>query len=172
MTSTTAYIGLGANMGDARATLRSAVGLLAQLDDTKLTGLSSLFRSAPLGPAGQSDYLNAVARLSTSLTPHQLLGSLQMIEDRHGRVRAERWGPRTLDLDLLLYGNDRIMTRDLVIPHPELQHRNFVLVPMLQISSDIHTPDGQSLGSLPAARELSGLHELVRGSGWAIDAKP
>jgi 2-amino-4-hydroxy-6-hydroxymethyldihydropteridine diphosphokinase len=165
-----AYIGLGANLGDAPATLRSAVAALSRIAHTELTGLSSLFRSTPLGPSGQADYLNAVARLATILTPHQLLTALQEIENGHGRIRAERWGPRTLDLDLLLYGSDQIKTPELELPHRELAHRNFVLTPLLQIEPEACHPDGRVLAELPVARDSGGLHELIAGAKWAIDA--
>lgn len=164
---TAAFIGLGANLGAAESTLCSAVAALCTLAGTRLTGLSSLYRSAPVGPAGQDDYLNAVARLDTLLTPHELLRALQGIENRHGRVREVRWGPRTLDLDLLLYGNDRITTADLTVPHPELVNRNFVLVPLLEIAPGTCLPVGAHLASLPAASDYQGLHVLHPGPAWA-----
>lgn len=165
-----AYIGLGANLGDARATLCSAVIAISRLPGTRLSGLSSLYRSAPIGPAGQPDYLNAVARVTTTLIPHQLLDALQAIEKNHGRTRAERWGPRTLDLDLLLFGNDLIETSELIIPHPELANRNFVLAPLLQIDSAASLPDGRRLADFPTASDVTGLRELAPDSRWAIDA--
>lgn len=163
---TTAFIGLGANLGAAEATLQSAVAALRALPDTRLDGLSSLYRSAPLGPAGQDDYLNAVARLQTTLAPHALLQALQGIEEGHGRVRLERWGPRTLDLDLLLYGNDRIASRDLSVPHPEISNRNFVVVPLLEIVPTTRLPDGSRLADLAAAHDRSGLSVLRAGPAW------
>lgn len=166
MTPVTAFVGLGANLGDATATLKRAVAALAALPDTHLAGLSSLYRSAPLGPAGQPDYLNAVARLETRLTPHGLLRALQAIEDAHGRVRLERWGARTLDLDVLLYGNDTIATTDLVVPHAEMTRRNFVLVPLQELAPSLRLPDGSPLASLPAAADATGLAIAVPGPGW------
>lgn len=162
----TAHVGLGANLGDAGATLRSAVNALRALPHSRLTGLSSLYRSAPLGPSGQDDYLNAVARLETALPPHDLLQALQDIETRHGRLRLERWGPRTLDLDLLLYGNDRISTPSLTVPHPEIPHRNFVVTPLLEISPAACLPDGTPLVSLGIAGNCQGLAILRAGSAW------
>lgn len=161
-----AFVGLGANLGDPAATLRSAVTALRLLPDTRLTGLSSLYRSAPVGPAGQDDYLNAVARLETSLTPHALLQALQAIELNHGRVRLERWGPRTLDLDLLLFGNDRIATPELIVPHPEMTRRNFVLLPLLELAPDHRLPDDVALATLPAASDRHGITVQVAGQAW------
>lgn len=162
---TPAWIGLGANLGEAEATLRSAVAALRALPG-RLAGLSSLYRSAPLGPAGQADYLNAVARLDTPLAPHALLAALQAIENANGRVRGVRWGPRTLDLDLLLYGNDRIATADLTVPHPELVHRNFVVIPLLELEAKACLPDGRRLADLPCAHDTAGLAVLRAGSAW------
>lgn len=162
----TAHIGLGANLGNAEATLRSATAELRALPRSRLTGLSSLYRSAPLGPAGQGDYLNAVARLETPLPPHDLLQALQDIENRHGRLRQERWGPRTLDLDLLLYGNDLISTAPLTVPHPEMMHRNFVVVPLLEINPAACLPDGTPLAGLEIASDRQGLAILRSGPAW------
>lgn len=163
---TSACIGLGANLGDAEATLRAAVAALRHLPGTRLHALSSLYRSAPVGPGGQDDYLNAVACLETGLAPHALLQALQAIEARHGRVREIRWGPRTLDLDLLLYGNDRIHTSDLIVPHPELPHRNFVVVPLLEIVPQATLPDGAPLATLPVAVDAAGLSVFRAGPAW------
>lgn len=163
---TPAFIGLGANLGNAEATLRSAVAALRALPGCRLAGLSSLYRSAPVGPAGQDDYLNAVARLDTPLPPHALLAALHAIEGAHGRVRELRWGPRTLDLDLLLYGNDRIATPDLTVPHPELTSRNFVVIPLLEIFPGATLPGGDPLDGLPAARDRGGLAITRPGPEW------
>lgn len=160
-----AFIGLGANLGEAELALKSAVSGLRQLQHTRLTALSSLYRSAPLGPAGQPDYLNAVACLETSLTPHVLLTAVQALENAHGRTREVRWGARTLDLDVLLYGHDVIHTPDLVVPHPELKNRNFVVIPLLELAPDLSLPDAILLASLPAARDSKGLEVVAR--HWA-----
>jgi 2-amino-4-hydroxy-6-hydroxymethyldihydropteridine diphosphokinase len=165
--ATTAFIGLGANLGDAVATLRSAVDGLRQLPESALTGISRLYRSAPLGPAGQPDYLNAAARLDTRLTPHALLRQLQAIENRHGRVREIRWGARTLDLDLLLFGSDIVSTSDLIVPHPELKNRNFVVIPLLDIDATLTLPDGHLLTTLAVAQDASGLQPLHDDRHWA-----
>ncbi|MDF2446421.1 MAG: 2-amino-4-hydroxy-6-hydroxymethyldihydropteridine pyrophosphokinae [Moraxellaceae bacterium] len=167
MTPAQAFIGLGSNLGDAAATLRSAVACLRKLPGSRVTGLSSLYRSTPLGPPGQDDYLNAVARLETVLTPHSLLQALHIIEDRHGRVRQQRWGARTLDLDLLLYGNDVITSPDLTLPHPEMLNRNFVLIPLLDIAPDQALPDGRRVREASTASDRSGLSELYTGPSWS-----
>lgn len=165
MMPASAFIGLGANLGEPEPTLRSAVAALRQLPSSSLSNLSSLYRSAPLGPSGQPDYLNAVARLETTLPPHELLYALQDIENRHGRVRTLRWGARTLDLDLLLYGNDRIITTDLVVPHPELRRRNFVLIPLLEVAPGLCLPGGEALSTLASACDREGL-AVVSGTQW------
>lgn len=162
----TAFVGLGGNLGDVADTLASAVRALRQLPQTRVEALSSLYGSRPLGPSGQADYLNAVARLTTRLTPHALLASLQAIEGRHGRIRTERWGPRTLDLDLLLFASDVIATDTLTIPHPELANRNFVVVPLLETCPGLRLPDGRLLSSLAAATHRDGLSLLQSGPAW------
>jgi len=134
-----ACIGLGANLGDARAALQSAVDALAALPGTTLEALSPLYRSAPIDATGP-DYLNAVALVRTSLDAQQLLTYLQAIEQSHGRERSHRNAPRTLDLDLLLHGDDVIHTGALTLPHPRMHERAFVLRPLLDIAPDIRIP--------------------------------
>lgn len=168
MKSVTAFIGLGGNLGEVEATLQSAVSSLAKLPVSRLSGISGLYRSTPLGPPGQNDYLNAVVRLKTTLPPHALLAALQEIENQHGRERQERWGARTLDLDLLLYGNDAISSTNLVVPHPELRNRNFVLIPLLQIAPEARMPDGSLLAMMAAAQGHQGLLEIRSGERWAM----
>ena len=129
----TAFVALGANLGAARATLDAAFVALASLPGTALRAASSLYRSAPIDSGGP-DYLNAVVRLDTRLAPHALLRELQRIERDHGRERRWRNAPRTLDLDLLLYGERHIATRTLSVPHPRLHERAFVLRPLVEIA--------------------------------------
>jgi 2-amino-4-hydroxy-6-hydroxymethyldihydropteridine diphosphokinase len=136
---TRAFIGLGANLGDARAALDAALVALAALPETTLLAESSIYRSAPVD-AGGPDYLNAVAMLDTRCAPHALLGALQRIEKAHGRERPYRHAPRTLDLDLLLYGVRRIATKTLTVPHPRLHERAFVLLPLAQIAPQLVIP--------------------------------
>lgn len=135
-----AWIGLGANLGDARAALRAAVQAMAGLPGTRLLCLSSLYRSAPVD-AGGPDYLNAVAALDTRLEPMELLHALQAIELAAGRERPYRNAPRTLDLDLLLYGEQRIASRELSVPHPRLAERAFVLLPLAELRPGWATPE-------------------------------
>ena len=137
--STTAYIGIGANLGDARANVEDAIEMLRQLHDCTLAGVSSLYRTAPIDSSGD-DYINAVARLQTALEPEALLQALHGIEQAHGRQRPYRNAPRTLDLDLLLYGDRVINSPTLTVPHPRLTERAFVLMPLLEIEPQVVVP--------------------------------
>lgn len=146
---TPAYIALGSNLGDPPAQLKAAVAALARLPRSRLERTSWVYRSAAVGPGSQPDYLNAAALLLTALPPMPLLRALQAIEARQGRVRTERWGARTLDLDLLLYGDLTLDTPELQVPHPSMARRNFVLYPLLDIGGpDLRLPDGTDLGTL------------------------
>ena len=131
---TIAYIGLGSNLDNPVNQVRSALGELSGLPETRRVAQSGLYRSAPLGPADQPDYVNAVAALQTTLSAEFLLDALQAIELRHHRERAQHWGPRTLDLDLLLFGDSVIQSDRLTVPHPELANRRFVLQPLFEIA--------------------------------------
>jgi len=138
-TRITAYIGVGANLGFARDAVLNALVDLEGLPDTEFVCASGLYRSAPLDAEGP-DFINAVAELATGLSAEALLHALLAIEKIHGRVRTTRNAPRTLDLDLLLYGNTRLTTTELTLPHPRLTERAFVLVPLLEIAPDIELP--------------------------------
>lgn len=129
----TAYVALGANLGDAAQTLRDALHRLDHTPGIRLLKASSLYRTAPIDSSGP-DYLNAVAEVSTTLTAPDLLAALQAIERAHGRERPYRNAPRTLDLDLLLYGEGRIDSPDLTVPHPRMWERAFVLVPLNEVA--------------------------------------
>lgn len=156
-----AYVGLGSNLDGPAKRLCRAFEALAALPATALIARSSLYRSAPMGPADQPDYVNAVAALDTELAPEALLDALQAIERTQGRVRGpERWGPRTLDLDLLLYGQRRIDTPRLQVPHPGLGERNFVLYPLQEIAPELRLPDGRTLASAVVACPREGLERL------------
>ena len=144
------FIGLGANLGDASATLNSAVVALAALPLTTLTARSKIYRSTPVDAQGP-DYLNAVAELHTALLPAALLRELQRIEQEHGRERAYRNAPRTLDLDLLLYGDQIIVTPDLTVPHPRMHERAFVLLPLQELAPDLEIPMQGKLADLLTA---------------------
>jgi 2-amino-4-hydroxy-6-hydroxymethyldihydropteridine diphosphokinase len=146
------YIALGSNQQQPEAQLRQAVSAISQLADSQLGPLSHCYRSAAIGPGEQPDYLNAVLQLDTRLTPEALLDALQAIENRQGRTRTVRWGPRTLDLDILLYGTLALSTDRLQIPHPRMAQRNFVLYPLLDVAgANLMLPDGLELGTLVSA---------------------
>ncbi len=141
-------IGLGGNLGDAPGTLTQALSALAELPGSQIVAVSALYRSAAIGPAGQPDYANAVVALDTSLSPWQLLDALQALELAAGRVRDVRWGARTLDLDILFYGDQHINDARLTVPHPELHRRAFVLRPLHDIWPQAHWSDTLNLVTL------------------------
>lgn len=136
----TAYIGLGANLGDAALAVRNAIAALAGLDGVQDARASSLYGSAPVD-AGGADYVNAVLQVQTSLSPPQLLAALQSIEQQAGRERSFKNAPRTLDLDLLLYGTQQMDTPDLVVPHPRMGERAFVLLPLAELDASLVSVD-------------------------------
>jgi 2-amino-4-hydroxy-6-hydroxymethyldihydropteridine diphosphokinase len=140
LNSVTAYIGLGANLADPTQQIRAGVQALAGLPQTRLAAVSSLYRTAPVGYADQPDFINAVAQLDTTLAPWALLEALLAIERRHGRVRAFVNAPRTLDLDLLLYGEAAVTEPGLTIPHPRMHERAFVMAPLAEIAPDAQVP--------------------------------
>jgi 2-amino-4-hydroxy-6-hydroxymethyldihydropteridine diphosphokinase len=145
-----AYVGIGANLGDARANVQDAIARLSRLPNTRLLASSASYRTAPIDSSGP-DYINAVACLDTELAPHALLGALQGIEQARGRERPYRNAPRTLDLDLLLYGTEIVDTPELTVPHPRMLDRAFVLVPLLEIAADVTVPgQGAARDRLPA----------------------
>ncbi len=145
-----AYVGLGANLGNARVTLEAALCEIAQLQRTRLVARSSLYRTAPVDASGP-EFVNAVVELDTTLAPGELLDALHAIERAHGRERPFRNAPRTLDLDVLLYGDRIITAAGLLIPHPRLHERAFVLVPLAQIAPDVTIPGrGRVADLLPA----------------------
>ena len=135
-----AYIGLGSNLQDPKSQLQRAFTELGQMPGTRMIACSSLYRSAPLGYADQPDYANAVAKIATTLPPHDLLQTLLQIEQQHGRLRSFRNAPRTLDLDVLLYDDMQIHEHGLTIPHPQMHARTFVLQPLLEIAPEIVIP--------------------------------
>lgn len=143
MTITT-YIGLGSNLGDSRQILSEAIAKLKTLGMVKV---SRLYQSPPMGPQDQPNYLNAVAELNTDLAPLDLLDHLQRFEQEAGRVRLRRWGERTLDLDLLIYGNEKIQNERLTVPHIGILQRDFVVIPLLDLDADLQL-NGQLLKDL------------------------
>ena len=154
-------IALGSNLGDSLATLEAALLALDEHADIALVSHSSWYKTRPIGPP-QPDYLNACALLQTPLEPLPLLEQLLAIESRFGRVRGERWGPRSLDLDILLYANQRIDTERLQIPHPRMRERAFVLVPLAEIARDWVEPvSGLSIAALRGALDATGVELLA-----------
>jgi 2-amino-4-hydroxy-6-hydroxymethyldihydropteridine diphosphokinase len=153
-----AFVGLGSNLDDPTGQVRRALLELAQLAESRLLRHSGLYRSPPMGPQDQPPYVNAVAMLQTALAPLELLDALQALERAHGRRRTTRWGPRTLDLDLLLYGDLQIEHPRLRVPHPGMAQRAFVLVPMAEIAPDLEIP---GLGVLRAVA-VDGSADLER----------
>lgn len=154
----TAYIAVGSNQGDPVAQARCAIDALQQLPNTKVTAVSSLYSSTPMGPQDQPDYINAVVEIKTQLEPLSLLDLTQDIELNQGRVRKdERWGPRTLDLDLILFGNTVLDSERLTIPHYGMKVREFVLYPLAEIAPSLTLPDGTELASLLQQVDKNGL---------------
>ncbi|THA00792.1 2-amino-4-hydroxy-6-hydroxymethyldihydropteridine diphosphokinase [Rodentibacter pneumotropicus] len=139
------YIALGSNLDTPINQLNSALQAIKNLPQTRFLAVSSFYQSKPLGPQDQPDYVNAVAKIETTLPPLSLLDELQRIENEQGRVRLRRWGERTLDLDILLYGNEIIQNERLTIPHYDMYNREFVIVPLLEITPDLIFPDGKKL---------------------------
>jgi 2-amino-4-hydroxy-6-hydroxymethyldihydropteridine diphosphokinase len=145
-----AYVGLGSNLGEREATLREALARLAEIDGIAIVAISSFRETDPVGNVDQPRFVNAAAALETSLGPRELLDSLLELERSLGRDRSreERWGPRTIDLDLLLYGDETVDEPGLEIPHPRLAERAFVLEPLLELDPGLRLPDGGALRDL------------------------
>ena len=143
------YIGIGGNLADPKATVLKAIACLKQLPQSRFAAVSSLYQSKPMGPAEQPDYINAVAAIDTDLEPLALLDLTQQIEQDHGRVRKDqRWGPRTLDLDILLFGDENITHPRLTVPHYGLREREFVLYPLFELQPELRLSNGESLQQL------------------------
>ncbi|ABI37807.1 2-amino-4-hydroxy-6-hydroxymethyldihydropteridine pyrophosphokinase [Shewanella sp. MR-4] len=157
---TQVFVALGANLEDPKAQLDNAVAALSALAENQSLKVSPYYGSAPMGDVVQPDYINAVASFETSLAPIALLDALQEIENTQGRVRKERWGPRTLDLDLLLYGDAIIDEPRLKVPHYGMKERSFVLVPLAAIAPDLVLPCKTPLRSLISEKYLAELQLL------------
>lgn len=154
------YIALGSNLQDPLSQATRAISALQQIPQSKVVDISPFYRSKPLGPQDQNDYLNSVIKLKTSLSPIELLDQLQSIEKSQGRVRKDnRWGARTLDLDILLYDNLVINSERLTIPHYHMQHREFVLYPLFDITPNLTFPNGNKLTDLIAKCPRNGLEK-------------
>ena len=150
--TSTVYIGIGSNLDGPLEQVRRARDALTELPETRFVGISPLYRNPAIGPGDQPDYVNAVAAIETRLEPHALLDALQAIEANQGRRRgALRWQPRTLDLDLLVYGDRAIRDRRLTVPHPHMHERAFVLRPLLDLAPDLDVPGHGSVGDLLSA---------------------
>lgn len=154
------YIGLGSNLDEPRQQVRRASTALAALDPSMR--LSSLYMSAPMGPQDQPRFINAVAEIRTRLSPAALLDELQAIEQAHGRTRERHWGPRTLDLDLLVYGDEIISTSRLVVPHPGLPERAFVLYPLAELAPALQIPGFGTAAGLIARLPANDVERLER----------
>jgi 2-amino-4-hydroxy-6-hydroxymethyldihydropteridine diphosphokinase len=137
---TVVYVGLGSNLDDPEIHVRQAMAEIREIPDISVTAISSLYISPPQGPQDQPDFVNAVARLETTLPANILLSNLQAIETKHGRKREKHWGPRTLDLDILTYGDMTIDLEHLTVPHSQLAARAFVLYPLLEIDEGLDIP--------------------------------
>jgi len=156
------YIGLGSNLALPEKQIQAACASLARLPDTELIKCSSLYKSQPMGPQDQPDYVNAVALIETALSPESLLQHTQLIESQQGRIRkANRWGPRTLDLDMLLFGLQRIDNEHLTVPHSGMKQREFVLYPLFEIAPDLILPCGEKLANLVMTCPINRLQKMT-----------
>ncbi|QIQ20845.1 2-amino-4-hydroxy-6-hydroxymethyldihydropteridine diphosphokinase [Zophobihabitans entericus] len=154
----TVYIALGSNLANPLEQVNNALKAISLIPKTAFIAVSPFYRSKPLGPQDQPDYLNAVVQIQTELSPEQLLDETQKIEQQQGRERkAHRWGPRTLDLDILLYGNQTIQTPRLTIPHYDMQNREFMLYPLFDLAPELILPDGVILQSLLKRISMNGM---------------
>ena len=156
----TAYIGLGSNLAAPISQIKQAHQAIKALDNVTEVAFSSLYASPPMGSQDQPDYINAVMAISTNLTPINLLRCLQSIENQQGRVRKEHWGARTLDLDLLLYADEKINLPDLIVPHVGLSERAFVVYPLQEIAVGLHISTLGSIDKLVKNCPLDGLKKL------------
>ncbi len=158
------YVGLGSNVGDKEANLAQALCLIKAIDGVRMTRQSSLYLSAPWGKTDQDNFINQVVELKTSLTPIALLHELQDIEIKLGRQRQVHWGPRSIDLDILLYGRENINLEELQVPHPYLMQRLFVLIPLAEIDPELVFPDGSKISEvlvrLTNSADVSDLRKL------------
>lgn len=156
---TEAYIGLGSNLKDPAQQLQDAYQALRNASDLELLATSRWYLSAAVGPGEQPDYLNAVVKVKTCLSPMDLLETLQQIEQEQGRERLIRWGARTLDLDILLFGEESIQSEDLIVPHAYLAERNFVVLPLMELCPKAVLPDGRVLSEIATTLTSDGLGE-------------
>ena len=155
---TRVYLAIGSNLASPLEQVNAALAALADIPESQLVAVSDFYRTPPLGPQDQPDYLNAAVALETALAPEALLDHTQRIELQQGRERkAHRWGPRTLDLDIMLFGEMQIDTPRLTVPHYDMKNRAFMLLPLAQIAPDLRFPDGDKLSDLLANLDPSGI---------------
>jgi 2-amino-4-hydroxy-6-hydroxymethyldihydropteridine diphosphokinase len=151
--SKSAFVGIGSNLGDREGNLRRAVELLSAEDGIDVVAVSEVRETDPVGPVEQGPFLNGAVRIETGLAPRELLERLLAVEERLGRVRRERWGPRTIDLDLLLYGDDVVDEPGLTVPHPRLHERRFALEPLSDLAPSLEIPGKGPISALLAELE-------------------
>jgi 2-amino-4-hydroxy-6-hydroxymethyldihydropteridine diphosphokinase len=151
--SKSAFVGIGSNLGDREGNLRQAVELLSAEDGIDVVAVSEIRETDPVGPVEQGPFLNGAVRIETHLAPRELLERLLAVEERLGRVRRERWGPRTIDLDLLLYGDDVVHEPGLTVPHPRLHERRFALEPLSDLAPSLEIPGKGPISALLAELE-------------------
>ncbi|EJZ0094609.1 2-amino-4-hydroxy-6-hydroxymethyldihydropteridine diphosphokinase [Escherichia coli] len=157
---TVAYIAIGSNLASPLEQVNAALKALGDIPESHILTVSSFYHTPPLGPQDQPDYLNAAVALETSLAPEELLNHTQRIELQQGRVRkAERWGPRTLDLDIMLFGNEVINTERLTVPHYDMKNRGFMLWPLFEIAPELVFPDGEMLRQILHTRAFDKLNK-------------
>ena len=149
------YIGLGSNIGQPYLQIKNAILALNELPDTEVLVNSGYFKSKPMGPKDQPDYINAVVEIDTSLSPFDLLSNCQLIEQQQGRIKIRHWGERSIDLDILLYGEEKINSDNLMLPHPGLCLRDFVYLPLLKLNPDVSIPGKGILRDVVAAEILA-----------------
>lgn len=154
------YIAIGSNLDSPLEQVQQGVTALKQLPHSQLRCVSPWYQNKAVGPGEQPDYINGVVSLDTELSPTALLHALQHIENNQHRVRAERWGPRTLDLDILLYGEQTVDNPQLSIPHPRMKERNFVIVPLFDIAPQLQLPDGTLLSTLISCLATEGMYRV------------
>lgn len=154
------FIGLGSNLDDPVTQIKSAISALNDVDEVVVIAHSSLYSSPPMGPQDQPDYINAVVEIDTTLFAHDLLDALQLIEQQQGRVRERHWGERTIDLDLLVYGNNILDDERLKVPHPGMATRSFVLYPLVEIAKDLTIPIMGNLEELVKQCPRDGLERM------------
>lgn len=155
---TRVYIAIGSNLASPLEQVNAALAALAEIPDSQIVAVSPFYRTPPLGPQDQPDYLNAAVALDTDLAPETLLDHTQRIELQQGRERkAHRWGPRTLDLDIMLFGDRQIATPRLTVPHYDMKNRAFMLLPLVHIDPDVCFPDGVKVANILANLDPSGI---------------